>query len=233
MLQKKQFCFIGLLLMLALFGFQTETFAEQVNQSVKDCLEKPDACGEPQASKSEEVTTEEIETNPEIETASSTVGLTIWDFIKMIGATIFVVSLLYFVLKLVHKKGSLYKRSQLIENLGGTTLGANRSVQVIKVGQRLLVVGVGENIQLLKEIGDGQEYEQIISAYNNKMDQLVQPNDIVTKVMKKVKESTIDRKSEKNSPTFQTLLNKQLNELSIGRKKLYDEMEKEKGPDKR
>lgn len=220
--------------MFALFGFQTQTFAEQVNQSVKDCLEQPDACGEPQASKSEEITSEESETNPETETetASSTVGLTVWDFIKMIAATIFVVALLYFVLKFVNKKGSLYKHSQLIENLGGTTLGTNRSVQVIKVGQRLLVVGVGENIQLLKEIDEGQEYEQIISAYNNKMDQLVQPSDIVTRVMKKVKGSSTDLKSEGTPPTFQSLLNKQLNELSIGRKKLYDELEKEKGPDK-
>lgn len=232
MLQKKQFCFIGFLLTVVLLGFQTQTFAEQVNQSVKDCLEQPDACGEPQASKSEETTTEEVETNLETETASSTVGLTIWDFIKMIAATIFVVALLYFILKFISKKGSLYKRSQLIENLGGTALGANRSVQVIKVGQRLLVVGVGENIQLLKEINEGQEYEQIISDYNNKMDQLVQPGDIVTKVMKKVTGNTKGLKSEGPPPTFQSLLNKQLNELSIGRKKLYDEMEKEKGPDK-
>ena len=45
----------------------------------------------------------------------------------------------------------------------GTTLGANRSVQLIKIGNQLLIVGVGENIQLLKEIDDEQEYEQIIS----------------------------------------------------------------------
>ncbi|MCQ6274106.1 flagellar biosynthetic protein FliO [Bacillus sp. V3B] len=231
MLQKKQFCFIGLLFMFALLGFQTQTFAEQVNKSVKDCLEQPDACGEQQTSKPEERPTEGLEKNPEIETASNTVGLTLWDFIKMIVATIFVVALLYSILKFINKKSSLYKRSQLIENLGGTTLGGNRSVQIIKVGQRLLVVGVGENIQLLKEIDEDQEYEHLISAYNNKMDQLVQPSDIVTKVMKKVKGNT-DLKSEETPPTFQSLLSKQLNELSLGRKKLYDEMEKEKGSDK-
>ena len=59
-----------------------------------------------------------------------------------------------------------------MENLGGNALGANRSVQVIKVGNRLLIVGVGENIQLLKEIEDGQEYEQIISEYNNQINQM-------------------------------------------------------------
>ena len=89
----------------------------------------------------------------------------------MIFATVFVVGLLYFVLKFVNKKGRLFKRTQLIENLGGTTLGANRSVQLIKVGNRLFIVGVGENIQLLKEIEEEQEYEQIISEYNNQINQ--------------------------------------------------------------
>ena len=27
-------------------GFNTEAYAEQLNNSVKDCLEQPDACGE-------------------------------------------------------------------------------------------------------------------------------------------------------------------------------------------
>ena len=44
------------------------------------------------------------------------------------------------------------KSTQLVENLGGNRLGANRSVQLIKVGERLFVVGVGENIQLLKKL---------------------------------------------------------------------------------
>ena len=104
-----------------------------MNQSVKDCLEQPDGCGEHKHPNQNEAR-QEVETNPETEKASSTVGLTLWDFIKMILATIFVVALFYFVLKFINKKGSLYKRSQIIENLGGTTLGANRSVQIIKVG---------------------------------------------------------------------------------------------------
>jgi len=220
--------------MFALLGFQSQAHAEQLNNSVKDCLEQPDSCKEQQNSTQTNTTNDETETETKSEskekTASSSVGLTIWDFVKMIFATIFVVALLYFVLKFVNKKSSLFKSTQLIENLGGTTLGANRSVQVIKVGNRLLIVGVGENIQLLKEIDERQEYEQIISEYNNKINQLAGPNDIVTKIMKRVKERTL-QKGEGN-PQFQTLLKKQLDELSKGRKKLYDDLEKRKGPDK-
>jgi flagellar protein FliO/FliZ len=231
MLRIIQHFFIGLLLLFSLLGFQTETYAEQLNSSVKDCLEQPDACEEqPKDSSQTETKDNEDVEDKGSETASSSIGLTLWDFVKMIFATVFVVALLYFVLKFVNAKGRLFKSTQLIENLGGTTLGANRSVQLIKIGNQLLIVGVGENIQLLKEIDDEQEYEQIILEYNNQINQMGSPNDIITKVLKRVKGK--ENRKDEEKPPFQTLLKKQLDDLSKGRKQLYENLEKKKGPDK-
>ena len=94
----------------------------------------------------------------------------------------------------------------------------------------MFIVGVGENIQLLKEIDDEQEYEQIILEYNNQINQMGSPNDIITKILKRVKEK--DNRKGEEKPPFQTLLKKQLDDLSKGRKQLYEDLEKKKGPDK-
>ncbi len=232
MLRIKQLFFIGLFLLFTLIGFQTQTYADQLNNSVKDCLEQPDACGEETNHSSQKDQLEDSSDGLKkgTENATSSVGLTLWDFLKMIFATVFVVGLLYFVLKFVNKKGRLFKSTQLIENLGGTVLGANRSVQLIKVGHRLLIVGVGENIQLLKEIEEEHEYNQIISAYNNQLNQMASSNDMVTNIMKRVKGKG-NQKDEGTLP-FQVLLKKQLDELSKGRKQIYDHWDQEKGPDK-
>lgn len=224
MLNKKQFCLIGLILIVALLGFQFPVHAEQANQSVKDCLENPEVCGKDQS------TTDNSKIQVSEDTTTNNIGLGFWDFVKMIVATLFVVALLYFVLKFINKKGSLYKRNQLIENLGGTSLGTNRSIQIVKVGSRLLIVGVGENIHLITEIKDEKEYEQIISDYNNKMDQMAQPSDLLTKVIQKVKDKT-NVKAEGDS-SFQSLLKKQLDDFSNGRKKLFEEIQSKKGPNK-
>ena len=231
MLRRKQLFFIGLILFFTVLGFQTQTYAEQLNNSVKDCIEQPDACGEQtiNSSQKDKLEDKSVTLKKGTENTTSSVGLTLWDFLKMIFATIFVVGLLYFVLKFVNKKGRLFKSTQLIENLGGTVLGANRSIQLIKVGQRLLIVGVGENIQLLKEIDEEQEYDQIITAYNNQLSQMASPNDVITKIMKRVKGKE-NQKDEGTIP-FQALLKKQLDDLSKGRKQIYDNWEK-KGPDK-
>ena len=216
-----------LLIHIALLGMKAPAFAEQLDNSVKSCIENPETCDENQPADK----LEKKQTDTPKEQESNGVGLNAWDFIKMIFATVFVIALLYFLLKYINKKSKSFKSTQLVENLGGTALGTNRSVQLIKVGNRILVVGVGENIQLLKEISDPVEYNQIIADYNEKLDQLIQPSDIVTKVIQLTK-STKATKNTGNSQKFQSVLKQQLEEISKDRKNIYEQMEK-KGSDER
>ncbi|MDF2039724.1 flagellar biosynthetic protein FliO [Cytobacillus oceanisediminis] len=204
-----------LLFSIVLLGVQPLAQAEQLNNSVKECMENPEECEKQETKESK---TDEGQTQQD---KSGTIGLTFWDFIKMILATGFTIGLLYALLKFINKKSKVYNRSQLVENLGGTALGANRSVQLIKVGNRIFVVGVGENIQLLKEIDDSEEYSQIIKEHNDKLEQLIRPSDIVTKVMKRTQQT---EGSKQDSPNFSTMLGIQLNDIKKGRKKLFDEL---------
>ncbi|GLB59337.1 flagellar biosynthetic protein FliO [Cytobacillus sp. NCCP-133] len=210
---RKMIAFL-LILLIVLLGMQPRTHAEQLNNSVKECIENSENCGEEGIGKGEDVTAQED---------GSRVGLTFWDFFKMILATIFTVGLLYVLLKFINKKSKVYTRSQIVENIGGTALGGNRSVQLIKVGKRILVVGVGEDIQLLKEIDDSEEYSQLITEHNDKMEQLIRPSDIVTKVMKRTKQPDGDLSG---SPKFSAMLGQQLDEIKKGRRELFDELER-------
>ncbi len=221
----KLFFKVLLLVLIALLGSNQGAFAEQFN-SIKDCLEDESKCSEDQlkdVENNEETTTDNNEN-------TSTVGLTFWDFLKMIFATIFVIALLYAVLKFINKRSRSFSSNQLVENLGGTALGTNRSIQIVKIGNRVIVVGVGEDVKLLKEIDDEEEARQIIEDYNNRMDQLVQPSDIVTKLIERTR--NIKQGTSREEASFSSTLKAQLEELSKGRKKVFDEMEK-KGSDKR
>jgi flagellar protein FliO/FliZ len=220
----KQLLITLLLAAAALPGLQSVVHAEQLNNSVKDCFEKKAGdCAEP-AKGAGSAANEE---------GSGGVGINSWDIAKMIFATAFVIGLLYFLLKFINKKSRTFKSSQLVENLGGASLGASKSIQIIKVGRQLLVVGVGDNIQLLKEIDDEEEYHQIINDYNNKMEQLVQPSDIVTKVIQRAKAARANaaktKSAEASNGDFQSVLKGQLEELSKERRKIHQEME-QKGP---
>ena len=202
---------------------QPHAFAQSENQSVKEYFEQPN-------SEQEQVQKDEKQSNvneqPEVSEESKEVGLTVWDFMKMIFATLFVVALLYTVLKLVSKKGAFGQKSNTLVNLGGLTVGTNRSVQMIKVGERILVVGVGDNIQLLTEIEKGEEFDGILTDYNQKLDKLAQPNDVITRLTEFVKGKK--DLTNTNPSSFQTLLKKQLEDLSKDRKNILDEMKSEK-----
>jgi flagellar protein FliO/FliZ len=228
MLKKMQLLTIGLFFCLFLSGIQSQAFAQTTNQSVKECLEQPENCGEEQGAEviDEQTDGEQLEASKE----SKAIGLNFGDFFKMIFATLFVVVLLYVVLKLVNKKGMLHNKSDTLVSLGGLTVGTNRSVQLIKVGERLLVVGVGENIQLLTEIEKGQEFDQIIINYNQKLDEIAQPSDFITRIVQFIKGRKKEETGEQTS--FQMLLKKQLNELSNQRKKTLEELNSEKDQDK-
>ncbi|WP_400247240.1 flagellar biosynthetic protein FliO [Niallia sp. JL1B1071] len=226
------------LLIIVLLGFGTKAYAEQIDKSVYDILHNEESEENKNQEEAKKDTTEESP-NAEDQTTdqsellldepdaeeSGSIGVTIWDFIKMIFATIFVIFLMYFILRFINKRNHGYKNSQIIENIGGTALGSNRSIQLIKVGNRLLIVGVGDSIQLIKEIDDEQEYKEILEEYNRKLDQLVQPSDIVTKVKNIVASG---HSTSKTKDSFSIRLSKELERISSERKEKMEVLEKNK-----
>ncbi|GEK57406.1 hypothetical protein CHL76_03585 [Marinococcus halophilus] len=89
------------------------------------------------------------------------------NFIKMIGALAVVLGLLFWLLKFINKKTSRYQSTRSLQSIGGIGLGQNKSIQVVKVGDKMLVIGVGDTISLLQEIEDKEEQERITAQEQN------------------------------------------------------------------
>lgn len=194
---------------------------DNVNGSVYEYFEKQD---ERSVKEQTEDTKLPPKTNEIKEESKQKVGVTGWDIFKTIFTLLFVVALLIGLLKWLQKKNNLSPSVQTIKNLGGTNLGGNRSVQLIKAGNSILVVGIGDDVQLLKEIQDEREIQTIIEQYNKRMDQMIKPNDIVSKLQT----SWQSRKStEKREQSFKTELDKQLKEIASERRNILGEKLKE------
>ncbi|WP_203362315.1 flagellar biosynthetic protein FliO [Bacillus sp. REN10] len=209
--------FIVLILFsVALFtGNDSVAWAEPFNNNVKDCIEHPEKCKQDIDKKEQKQSYKEDEN-------SQAVGLSIWDFVKMIGALAFVVGLIYVLLRFVNQKSRSYQKTKLIQHIGGTPLGGNRSVQIVKVGDRLLVLGVGEDIQLLKEISDQEEYDRFLQQYNDQMDQMLQPKDMVSNVINKW---TSDRKNtNEDQEKFKKVFEDKLSHMKLSREKAIRKM---------
>lgn len=136
--------FVGLILALTLLSsFWTGESSVLANSMVNQCFENESSCSD--------ASIQPVNNN------DSKGGITWVDYVKLIAALFFVVMLLYGLLKFVNSRTKRFQHAKIIHNLGGMSLGANRSIQIVKIAGTFYVVGVGENINLIKEVTDTDE----------------------------------------------------------------------------
>ncbi|QDI90287.1 hypothetical protein EPH95_03115 [Salicibibacter halophilus] len=134
------------LLILLLFGLPHEVYADA---SVRDALENNEGVGEG------------IEDS---EGAVASDGQSVWSVLFQLGLALgAVIFVMFLLLRLLANRTNRFQATSTMQNLGGIGLGQQKSVQLIRVGDRLLVVGVGQTIQLLREIEDEAEAKALIT----------------------------------------------------------------------
>ncbi|WP_371017859.1 flagellar biosynthetic protein FliO [Pseudalkalibacillus sp. JSM 102089] len=101
----------------------------------------------------------DIEEQPaEVEGANTNIFFLL---IKLVFYTIVVVGLIYLLIRFLSKRQQKLQHHSVFTQIGGTPLGNNKSVQMVKVGDSLYMLGVGDNVNLLKEI-QGEEVKRIL-----------------------------------------------------------------------
>ena len=145
----------------------------------------------------------------------------IFDYIKVLFALVFVLGLLLFVLRFLNKKSASYQQAPGIQNLGGVSVGAQKSVQVIKVGSQILIVGVGDDVRVLSEVKDQQEIDDILNSFNQELSDQSKPYmfDLLNKFNKKKTTHTTGNADKE----FGEVFDKTLSEL---KKERSDELDR-------
>ncbi|WP_167360098.1 flagellar biosynthetic protein FliO [Halobacillus dabanensis] len=147
----------------------------------------------------------------------------VWNIIKLIFALIFVIALIYGLLKFFNQKNKLFSQNKTMENLGGMNLGPNRSIQAVRIGRQVFILGVGESVEMISEITDETTKETLLNrdeqAPGHAADLLKW-----TAKMKKDKGPT-----ENSSIQFQQLFEKQLNDMKDKRKRMMDKQRRGSG----
>ncbi|MEK4228744.1 flagellar biosynthetic protein FliO [Solibacillus sp. FSL H8-0538] len=199
----------ALLVVIALFvPSQSSVFASANNGMISDeCLKNPNQCQE------SNITDAEAE-QPE----SASVSIGPWEYIKILLSLVFVLALLIMVLKFLNKRNLNYQQNSIVRNIGGLSVGAQKSVQLLHIGNSLYVVGVGEDVRLLKEIASPEEVEQILNYYNDKQGN-ASTSPYIVELFSKFKSN----KDVSENPKFNTMFNERINEIKRERS---DELER-------
>lgn len=184
-----------------------KTVAECIPKETKDDLSK------------EQQEQKEKEDQPQLKQSSevSTIGTTL----KVLFALAFVVALLIIILKLLHKRTQVIQQGKGIQTLGGAMLGNQRSVQLVKVGNKILVVGVGNNVELIKEIEDPDEVATFMQMNEGLSNRAVEGEGLSSWINKLLTKQDGSRNSD-----FKQILNKQLADSKKNRKSILESLRK-------
>ncbi|MFD1928691.1 flagellar biosynthetic protein FliO [Sporosarcina siberiensis] len=213
----KKYIPIALLLLLILgIAPHSTVSADGNNLFLSDCLDDKKDCED-----DAEIESEDTVEAPTSDSTSkpSTLGSSVGDYIKTLFALVFVIGLLYALLKFINRRNRLYDKTRLMKNMGGISLGQHKSIQLVVIGETYYLIGVGDDIRLLKEVTDADEIEKLTEFYQDDAAPLA--SGILEKVLNKLSGKKNQEKEEsRDEPTeFSTIFNTRIDEMKEERKR--------------
>jgi len=100
---------------------------------------------------------------PELPDGMDALGHAVW----VIVALVIVIILIVLTLRFLASRTRAWGQNRSLRSLGGIALGQNKSLQVIEVGGKVYLVGVGENVTLIDRIDDAEEAARLIAVLEN------------------------------------------------------------------
>lgn len=89
-------------------------------------------------------------------------GSMIGYFVQVIFSLGFIVLLIYLLLRFLGKRQTAQSHGP-IKIISAAALGNGKTLQVVMIGESLYVIGVGDNVELLRQIEPGDEVDLILS----------------------------------------------------------------------
>lgn len=146
--QKKTFYAAMAVFFLSLFAWFTPAAAyAAADANVTDWLEEKDSDAEQPA---ETVAIEPVEKQSFVSIIA-----------KLFFFTALIVVLIYGLIKFLAVRQQKLQPNQAVKLMGGTPLGNNKSLQLVKVGGKIYMIGVGDEVTLIKEFTDETEVGSI------------------------------------------------------------------------
>lgn len=150
------------------------------------------------------------------------------EFFKLFFSLAFILALIYLLFRFLAKKNG-FIRSNVFQVLGGIPLGQNKSVQVVEIGGKIYILGVGQDIRLIQVIEDQEDVLRITDSITTP----INSNDRFVEWFKQLKLDTplLKRFIKKNNndklnypDSFENLLNQKMSQLKDQRSQTLQEI---------
>ena len=146
-----------------------------------------------------------------------------------------IIGLFFVIIKFIAQKNKHFMAGRMIKTIGGVSLGQNKSLQVVKIGHHLYIVGVGDTVQFISQINDPEEVMYIqenIHASNTRDFPGIQSFTSWIKGFQKRKETEEDEIEEDLSTSFQQVFSEKMGRISNRTQKVNELFKEDKNTDR-
>jgi len=220
-MKKQIVLWIPVLLMMCFIPIHT-SLASTTDPSAKECTENDDlsGCNEGEEEDQEEGQGSSSPLNQSDDEESPSL---VWNIVKLVLALGFIIILIYGLLKFVNRRNQMISNVRTMQNLGGISLGQQKSMQLVRIGDRYYVVGVGDNVELLTEITDEHTIKELS---NTAEDEPLNPGARLASILSKNKNESPQESD--SSIQFQQLFQSELKSLKEKREKVIEKQQQKK-----
>ena len=183
-------------------------------QSISDCDEDMSINDCLKAEEEENISNQESEEDSGINQSSLFMNL-----LKMGLALLLVLGLIYLMVKILGRKNQTLQRSKVIENLGGLPLGHNKSIQLVRIGEEVYIIGVGEQINKIDKITD----ESLLHILEESGEQPEHSMNFVQDILDRFKK---EDKTEEQDNSFNQLFEQELKKMQENRSEMLKDYQK-------
>lgn len=215
MIQKMSLYSIMMILLLTLSAVWIPSGAQAADPKVSDSYDTDQPAAEQQEQPAEAAAPEEK------------------SFIVVIGQLIFytllIVFMIYGLIKFLSMKQKNLQPNQAVKLMGGTALGNNKSLQLVKVGGQIYLIGVGDQVTLIKEFSEDDEIRGIEKDVETQASPLL-PKTVTSFIKEKVGGHL--EKNPSQTKGFEQLFKQSLDKQRKKQDKLESDLSKQHSEDK-
>jgi len=141
---------------------------------------------------------------------------------QLIFYTLLIIAMIYGLIRFLASRQKKMQPNQAVKLMGGTPLGNNKSLQLVKVGNQIFMIGVGDQVTLIKEFSSEDEINGIEKDLERQTPALF-PNPVSTFIKGK-----LTRQKETESYTdFDHLFNQSLDKQKLKQNQLKHDLSKD------
>ncbi|WP_261384371.1 flagellar biosynthetic protein FliO [Planococcus sp. CPCC 101016] len=142
--------------------------------------------------------------------------------VQLVLYTLLIVAMIYGLIKFLAARQKNFQPNQAVKLMGGTPLGNNKSLQLVKVGGQMYLIGVGDEVTLIKEFSDAAEISGIEKDFEQQ--QPAMSKNLIDFTKKKI--GHISKKPQKKG--FDQLFKQSLNKQQAKQEALQQDLEQKR-----